>query len=232
MTFGKFKSFIENKLIESYTNENDFKKSLREFRHNVLNNKNLSKIYSIYDQLSSPQGLSEKDANQFLEEGIDLLSRILPHVKLPKTLQETIENQYYDIDVLVYNHKINLHERLESRKNILNTLTKDKKVVSESINIPIKTMVNVANQTLRSYVDSLDESSKKEFFKIINEDSKVLEETFEKMKSDGINKLYSILENETEKEIKEKITETIDKLKTEKFDQLNFVRIKNLINSI
>jgi hypothetical protein len=232
MTFGKFKSFIENKLIESYTNENDFKKNLREFRHNVLNNKNLSKIYSIYDQLSSPQGLSEKDASQFLEEGIDLLSRILPHVKLPKTLQETIENQYYDIDVLVYNHKINLHERLESRKNILSTLTKDKKVVSESINIPIKTMVNVANQTLRSYVDSLDESSKKEFFKIINEDSKVLEETFEKMKSDGINKLNSILENETEKEIKEKITETIDKLKTEKFDQLNFVRIKKLINSI
>jgi hypothetical protein len=232
MTFGKFKSFIENKLIESYTNENNFKKNLREFRHNVLNNKNLSKIYSIYDQLSSPQGLNEKDANQFLEEGIDLLSRILPNVKLPKTLQETIENQYYDIDVLVYNHKINLHERLESRKNLINILTKDKKVVSESINIPIKTMVNVANQTLRSYVDSLDESAKKEFFKIINEDSKVLEETFEKMKSDGINKLNSILENETEKEIKEKITETIDKLKEEKFDQLNFIRIKNLINSI
>lgn len=232
MTFGKFKSFIENNLIESYKNENDFKKKLREFKHNVLNNKSLSKIYSIYDQLSTPQGLSDKDAKLFLEEGIDLLVRILPHVKLPKTIQENINNNYQDIDVLVYNTKVNLHERLESRKKIIDVLTQDKKLTKESINIPIKTMVNVANQTLRTYVDSLDESTKKEFFKIINEDAKVLEDTFEKMKEEGIDKLHKILENETENDVKEKISETIKKLKTEKFDQLNFVRIKSLVNSI
>lgn len=232
MTFGKFKSFIENNLIESYKNENDFKKKLREFKHNVLNNKSLSKIYSIYDQLSTPQGLSDKDAKLFLEEGIDLLVRILPHVKLPKTVQENINNNYQDIDVLVYNTKVNLHERLESRKKIIDVLTQDKKITKESINIPIKTMVNVANQTLRTYVDSLDESTKKEFFKLINEDTKVLEDTFEKMKEEGIDKLHKILENETENDVKEKISETIKKLKTEKFDQLNFVRIKSLVNSI
>jgi hypothetical protein len=232
MTFGKFKSFIENNLIESYKNENDFKKKLREFRHNVLNNKSISKIYSVYDQLSTPQGLSEKDAKLFLEEGVDLLARILPHVKLPKTIQENINNNYQDIDVLVYNTKVDLHERLDSRKKIIDVLTKDKKLVKESINIPIKTMVNVANQTLRSYVDSLDETSKKEFFQLINEDTKVLENTFEKMKNEGIEKLSSILESENDNDIKEKISETINKLKTEKFDQLNFVRIKSLVNSI
>ena len=45
MTFGKVKTIIENNLIDSYKNEKEFKKSLREFKHNVLENKNLSKIY-------------------------------------------------------------------------------------------------------------------------------------------------------------------------------------------
>jgi hypothetical protein len=232
MTFGKFKSFIENNLIESYKNENDFKKKLREFRHNVLNNKSISKIYSVYDQLSTPQGLSEKDAKLFLEEGVDLLARILPHVKLPKTIQENINNNYQDIDVLVYNTKVDLHERLDSRKKIIDVLTKDKKLVKESINIPIKTMVNVANQTLRSYVDSLDETSKKEFFQLISEDSKSLETKFETLKESTITKLQSILDKEEEFELKTKISETIDRLKTEKFDQVNFLKIKNLEGSI
>jgi hypothetical protein len=40
------------------------------------------------------------------------------------------------------------------------------------------------------------------------------------------------LENENESEIKLKISETIDRLKDEKFDQMNFLRLKNLEESI
>ena len=82
MTFGTIKSIIEKNLLESYKNEKDFKKSLREFKQNVLNDKSISKAYSLYDQLSTPQGLSESDAKEFLEEGISLLSKILPSIKL------------------------------------------------------------------------------------------------------------------------------------------------------
>ena len=41
-----------------------------------------------------------------------------------------------------------------------------------------------------------------------------------------------ILENEKEFEVKTKISETIDRIKNEKFDQLNFLKLKNLENSI
>lgn len=232
MTFGNFKSLVETTLIESYKNENDFRKKLREFKHNVLNNKTVSKIYSVYDQLSTPQGLNEKDASLFLEEGIDLLRRTLPNVKLPKTLKENFHNNYEDIDVLVYNNRVNLHERLESRKNIINILTADKKNVETTINLPLKSMVNIANQTLRNYVDTLDEESKKEFFSLINEDSESLKDKFEEIKKDTISKLNVILEKEKEDEVKIRISETIEKLKSEKFDRLNYLRIKNLLNSI
>ena len=129
MTFGKIKSIIENRLIESYKNEVEFKKSLKEFKHNVLNDKTMSKLYSLYDQLSTPQGLNETDSKDFLEEGISLIQKLLTNVKLPRTISESIENKYSDIDALVYTNKLNLLERVNSKKNIVNVLTSTKEVV-------------------------------------------------------------------------------------------------------
>lgn len=232
MTFGKIKSVIEKNLLESYKDEKTFKKTLREFKQNILNDKNLSKLYSIYDQLSAPQGLSEKEAKDFLEEGIDLIRRVLPSVKLPKTLSEVSDNNYRDIDVLVYSSKVDISERLQSKKNLISILTSEKPKVKESINIPIKSMVNVANQTLKSYVENLDENSKKELFQIISEDSKVLENQFEELRNSTISKLESIMESENEHDVKDKISETIDKLKAERFDQINYLRLKNFSKSI
>jgi hypothetical protein len=233
MTFGQFKSLIEKNLIESYNNEKEFKKFLREFKQNVLNNKHMSKLYSLYDQLSLPQGLNESDAKDFLEEGITLIQQILPNIKLPKTLSENIINKYSDIDSLVYSKKLNLLERVNSKKSSLNTLvTQTEDTIKESINIPLKSMVSIANQTLQKYIESLDESSKKEFIKLISEDTKTLETKFETIRESAINKLNTMLENEKEFELKTKLSETIDKLKTEKFDQLNFLKLKTLEESI
>jgi len=232
MTFGKIKSIIENNLLESYKNEKDFKKSLREFKHNVLNDKSMSKAYSVYDQLSSPQGLSESDAKDYLEEGINLLQRILPTIKLPKTLDENSANKYSDIDTLVYTNKVNITERIQCKKNIVSVLTLRKDSIKESINIPIKSMVNIANQTLRNYIETLDENSKKEFFQIISEDTKSLESKFQLMKENTITKLQVILDKEDEAELKNKISETIDTIRKEKFDQISFLKLKNLEGSI
>jgi hypothetical protein len=59
-----------------------------------------------------------------------------------------------------------------------------------------------------------------------------LETKFETIRESTINKLNTILENEQEFEVKTKISETIDRIKNEKFDQLNFLKLKNLENSI
>jgi hypothetical protein len=232
MTFGKIKSFIENNLLESYKNEMEFKKTLREFKHNVLNNKSMSKAYNLYDQLSTPQGLNEHDAKEFLEEGISLLQKVLPLIKLPKSLSESVKNRYTDIDTLVYTQKLNLTERIQSKKNIVSVLTSQTNVIKESINIPIKSMVSIANQTLRNYLDTLDENSKKEFIQLVSEDTKILEDKFEVIRESAITKLQTLLEKENENEIKNRISETINKLKDEKFDQMNFLRLKNLEESI
>jgi hypothetical protein len=233
MTFGQIKSIIENNLLESYRNEQEFKKSLKEFKHNVLSNKNMSKLYSLYDQLTTPQGLTENDAKDFLDEGIHLIQKLIPTIKTPKTVNENIENKYSDVDALVYTNKLDLMERLKSKKTLIQTLTSNKKeTVKETINSPLKSMVSIANQTLNNYLENLDEAAKKEFIQLMSEDTSSLKTKFDDLRERAINKLTTLLESEQEFEIKTKLSETIDRLKVEKFDQLNFLKLKNLEESI
>ena len=93
-------------------------------------------------------------------------------------------------------------------------------------------MVAVANQTISNYIQSLDENTKKEFFQIVSEDTQTLETKFQTIKENTISKLSDILSSEESEEIKSKISETIEKIKVEKFDQLNFLKLKNLEQSI
>ena len=233
MTFGQIKSTIENNLLESYRNEQEFKKSLKEFKHNVLANKNMSKLYSLYDQLSTPQGLNESDAKDFLEEGINLIQKLVPTIKTPKTISENVKNSYSDIDSLVYTNKLDLLERVQAKKNLVKIITSSKtESIKESIKIPLKSMVSIANQTMKSYLDNLDESAKKEFIQIMSEDTSSLKEKFETLRESAISKLNFILETEHDFEVKTKLSETIDRLKIEEFNQLNFFKLKNLEESI
>jgi molybdopterin converting factor small subunit len=192
----------------------------------------MSKAYAIYDQLSSPQGLGEQDAKYFIEEGINLLNKVLPSIKLPITLSEKTENNYSDIDTLVYTQGVDLLERVNAKKNILKVITSKKESIKENINIPISSMVAVANQTVNNYILNLDENSKKEFFQIVSEDIKTLETKFETLRESTISKLTNLQNNEDSQDMKTKISETIDKIKSEKFDQLNFLKLKNLEESI
>lgn len=234
MTFGLLKSIVENSLIESYKDEKLFKKSLLEFKQNILNNKDISKVYSLYDELSSHKGFSEQDARDFVSEGIQMIQQILPQIKLPKLMSETkVQNRYQDIDDLVYmSKKIDLNERLNLKKKLYKNLSESVSLTKEPINIPLSSMVRVANQTVQNYIESLDEKTRKEFFEIIKEDSDSLETKFNSLKEKTIEKLSPVLEKETDSETKEKIQETINKIQNDKFSQINFLRLKKLEESI
>jgi hypothetical protein len=182
----------------------------------------------LYDQLSTSQGLSASDANEYVNEGIGLIQRLLPTIKMPKSISESNDNLYSDIDTLVYTNKLNIHERLQARKNIIKVLTSENKIVKESIQIPISTMVKIANQTLENYVDTMDEQSKKTFIEILKSDGENLKEGFSALKEKTIEKLNSILGEQKESDVIEKITETINKLKEEEFNQINYVKLVTL----
>lgn len=231
MTFGKIKTYIENKLIESYNDGTGFKKTLNEFKQNVLMNKQISKVYSLYDQLSTPQGLSESDAKEYLEEGIFLLKELMSSIRLPK-LPKDADSEYKDLDTLINFNRVDIKERVESKKNIINILTKSPNVVKENLNLPLKSMVSIANQTINSFVENMTEENKKEFLKIISEDTDVLVENYKNLKDSTIEKINSLIESDIEHELKDKLIETIDKLSNEEFNQINYLKLKTLSESI
>lgn len=235
MTFGLIKSIIEESILESYKDENSFKRAINEFKHNVLNNKDFSKVFSLYDELSKPQGLNTEDAKEFLQEGISIIQKIVPYLKLPKTLDESkVENKYKKIDDLVYNtSKINLHERIKLKKDLVSVLKEDTKNLSiEKIALPISSMVKIANQTLNSYIQSLDENTKKEFFEIIKEDSISLEKRFDELVESTLEKLNPLAFSEENEDTKKTLQETIERVKSEKFSQINFLKLKKLNEAI
>jgi hypothetical protein len=215
-------------LIESYKSEKEFKKSINEFKSNILNNKSISKLYSVYDQLSTNQGLNEGDAKDFLEEGLSVINRILPTVKLPKLAKETTNNNYKNIDTLVYTNNLNLSERVNAKKEIIQILKSEKESLKESIKLPVSSMVKIANQTLENYITNMDEDSKKVFMNVVKTDSKNLKEDYQNLKESTIDKLKTILTNESEQELKSKIQETIEKIQTQDFNQMNYVKLVSL----
>jgi len=232
MTFGQIKTSIENNLLESYKSNSDFKKILREFKSNILNDKTMSKLYSLYDQLSSPQNLSEQEAKDFLSEGVNLIQSIVPTLRETRSIRDLVENNYKDIDTLVYSNNVNISDRVSARKNILNILTTEKENVKESINIPLNSMVKIGNQTINNYLETLDESSKKELIKVISEDTEKLKVKYDLLKEMTLDKLSKIKEQDIDSETKNKVLEAITKVEEEQFSQINYIKLKNLEQSI
>jgi hypothetical protein len=97
----------------------------------------------------------------------------------------------------------------------------------EVIQLPLTTMVNVANKTITAYIDGLNESEKKDLMKFLSTDDSVLKESFETIKGDVIAKLKTLQEGSDIGTLN-RITETIEKVELETYDKLSYFKLKNL----
>ena len=240
MKFGILKSKIEKCLIESY-NKNTFKDNIFIFNELVKNNKNISKIYYLYDELSSKKGISESVANEFINESITIYENTVNKIS-KKNLEEikvwvnniTTKNNYEEIDNLFSNNVVMLENKIQSRKKIVESL-KSVEVISESgkiINVPLKSMVDVANKTVNEFLSNISESEKKELMEIIKEDESKLTIKFDFIKENTLKRLDNILNSESDSEVKKTISETIEKVRSESFNKISYIKLKNLNESL
>jgi hypothetical protein len=160
-----------------------------------------------------------------------LIKQILENSKLPNE-GDNVTNNYKDLDILVYLNSINIQERIESKKKILSVLTSEPKLTETVAKIPLKSMVSIANQTIQKYLENLDENVKKDVFHVIASKNEDLEKEFEQLKESTIEKLNKVKDSESEGDVVKTISETIEKIKSEKYDQVNYVRLKQLGESI
>jgi len=235
MKFGIIKSKIDKILVESYGTE-QFKNNILKFKQTILANKKLSKLYYLYDNLSSKRGLNESVAKEFLEENINYFNLIKLEKKDINILESFVgniksENNYQDIDNVLYPNILNLESKIESKKNIIETLKQKKEIVESKVQLPISSMVKIANNTFKSYLDSLDESVKQEVSNILNSSDEELKPIFENTKEKTLEKLNMLNEN-LDEATSLKLQETIDKVKTETYNKKNYVKLVSLYESL
>jgi len=232
--FGLLKSRIENVLLESYSKDT-FKNELKTFKKLVIENKNISKLFYLYDELSSPKSLSESYCNDYINECIKIYENTVNKVKQSDINQlnvwvgnKTIENNYSDIDTLFSSDVLTIESKLKSRKSISESLRKLPITKTDSIDLPLSTMVSVANKTIKSYIDGLNESDKKELIALLSEDDSTLNEKYDTLKEGVVTKLTEMKNASTDNSMQTRIEDTISKVISEKYDKLTYFKLKNL----
>jgi hypothetical protein len=238
MKFGIIKSKIDKILLESFSNKEEFKKQMKNFQEYILENKSLTKLFWIYDELKTKRNVDSSIVNDYLNESINSYKTIQSKIqtkdltKLNSWLSDVnVENNYTDIDNLFSESVLNIEEKIKSKKVISESLKKKSITESEVINIPIGTMVNIANKTINTYINNLNEEDKSKLINFLSSDSKEMEQQYKVIKEEVVSKLTKIQKN-SDTETSNKIDESIGKISTEKFDKLNLFRLKELNNSI
>jgi hypothetical protein len=240
MEFGILKSKIEKVITESYSNKKEFKKNMFLFNELIVNNKNMNKIFYLYDELSINKGLNEGVARDFINECQTIYENTINKIN-PQMINDLkmwvgdvrCENQYTNIDNLFSNNILQLENKIGSKKLIIETITKQPTVIEESeMKLPLNKIYEVANETINTFLDKLDESDKKKVLEIIKEDDLTLEIKFNVLKETLTERLTRMLNEEESEEIKTTITETINKVSTESYDKLTYVKLRELNKEI
>ena len=220
-TFGTIKTKIEKASIGLY-GKPEFKTYMSQLKTMVLENKDLSELYYIYDDLSKKKGLSNDIATDYINESIEYSQILIENNERSlKNVDEWISsivkksvNNYKDIDVTIYNKSIkNLETVLESKKRIINTIISEDKVkIKESINLPLKTMLRVANDRLNKELSNISESEKKELIELSSLSDKDIILEINTLKENVISNLKTSLNESKEKDLKDTIENTIKKI--------------------
>ena len=234
MKFGILKSKIENVLLESYKN-NTFKDELKTFKKLVIENKNVAKIFYLYDELNTPKGLNESYSNDYINECIKIYENTVNKINQSDINQivawvgnKNVESNYTDIDTLLSNDVLTIESKIKSRKIISESLRKLPITTTKGIDLPLSTMVSVANKTIKIYIDGLNESDKKELINLLSEDDSSLTEKYITLKESVVEKLNNMKESSDDNSVKSRIDETLTKVLSEKFDKLSYFKLKGL----
>jgi hypothetical protein len=233
MKFGQLLSKIEGLMINSYVNETT-KLELRNFKKLVLENKNASTMFYIYTELSKKNGYDKTLAEAYINESLRQVEKLLPKLNTQKIeywVKDVVsENNYKDIDNLIYNSSDKIMENVESRKTLIKNLSETTEVKT-AIQLPMETLMNIANREISSYIENLDEDSKRDLSKVLMTEDVELSKEFEDLKVKTIHSLSNINESMDDITIK-KLQETINQIKGEEFSKINYVKLYNLYNNI
>lgn len=240
-SIGQLKSEVETLLTESYVKKS-LNKELKNFKKLVLENKNITKLFFLYDELNSNKGLKKDMVDDYINECIKIYENTINKISQKELVKIQLwvesnkiksDNKFSEVDNLLSTNILTLESKIKSRNLIKENLQKTEvKQSKEIINLPISTMVQMANKTIENHIEGLNEEEKKELIRLLGQDDKTLNEEFIKLQESVISKLNTLKESAEDNSIKTKIDETLLKVSQEKYDKLNYFKLKNLSENL
>jgi succinate dehydrogenase flavin-adding protein (antitoxin of CptAB toxin-antitoxin module) len=93
-------------------------------------------------------------------------------------------------------------------------------------------MISMANKTISKHIEGLNESEKKEFNQLLSVDDTELEPKYSTIKESVVERLNTMYNQNHDNSTRNAINETIEKLSTEKYDKLNYYKLKSLYENL
>lgn len=237
VTFGLLKTKIEEASIKTYK-ENGFNEFMSTFKKLVIENRDISELYYIYDDLNTHKGLSGDIVDDYINENIEYSKILIKEnednlIMINEWLKDiTIDdnNIYSNIDTLIYNNSIrNLETVLECKRQVKNMLMSEskKEEIKESINLPLSTLSKIYESTLRTKL-SLNETDLSELISIKKLTTDEIKNEMTNLKESAISKLKLTINESKDNDLNSKIQDTIDKISNSKIDHYNLYKLRKL----
>jgi len=237
--FGKIKSKIEFLFETTYRNES-FKENIKGFKSHVLDKKNICEIYYLYDELTNKNNINESIVDDYINDSFKVIKSHLESSKkdilelskwINEKINEEINNTYVDIDNIVYSKNVvkDIESILLSKNKIKESLLSNKSIIeNKSLNIPVSSMLKIANKTLSQEYSDLNESEINEIKYYSSLSREQLINEIENTKSIVIDKLKVTLNESVDEELNKKIESTIEEIKNNNLTKHSLYKLKQL----
>ena len=237
--FGQIKSNIESLMTKSY-GKSSFKTNMKSFKRHVIENEKIAEAYFLYDELSKKKGLSKEISDDYVNESVEAIKKILTtesikikeiNMWVSETLKNESDNQYKDIDTIVYNDSVrNLEAVLECKNTIKKLLSENEEVtkVTESINIPLSSMLKIATNTFNREYGDISEEEKKELKNLLSLSKSKLTEEITISKSIILKKLTEKINESNDEDLNTKVNQTINRINESEISLTSLYKLKQL----
>ena len=237
--FGQIKSNIESLMTKSY-GKNSFKTNMKSFKSHIIENEKLAEAYFLYDELSKKKGLSKDIVDDYVNECVETIKGILTtesaklkevNMWVSEGLKTDSDNNYTNIDTVVYGTSIkNLEKVLECKNTIKKLLGETEEVtkVTESVNIPLSSMLKIATNTFNREYGDISEEEKKELKNLLSLSKTELTEEITISKGVVLKKLTEKVNESNDEDLNNRVNETINRINESEISLTSLYKLKQL----
>lgn len=241
--FGKIKSKILQKLIESYSSQK--KSEVKDILNLIKENKDFKEMYVLYEDMENKYFEDKDVAKLYVEELTSILKTKSGNVskvcsKIDKILGsiEVNENELYkNLDILSESDSLlNIDKKVLAKKNLVGHLTKKKEtIVSENTTYTQNEnllYVVLTNNFNTLYENTLNEDEKSELKNILSLSNSETEIKMKELKEDVQTKINELMLETKDETLTQKLKDVLSEMDEMNVSKLNYYRLSQLKNGL